>query len=79
MSPNPLLTMSPVDLLQMAGLNPLLEMGLNLLQKIKFQVRSVENYFKTSKAGPQELLIGPATQQFSCFSERERSQTRLPG
>ena len=49
--------MSPANLLQMAGLNPLLELCLNLLQKIKFQVRSIENYFKTSKAGPQELLI----------------------
>ena len=59
--------MSPVNLLQLAGLNPLLVLCLNLLQKIKFQVRSIENYFKTSKAGPHELLIGPATQQFSCF------------
>ena len=49
--------MSPANLLQMAGLNPLLELCFNLLQKIKFQVRSVGNYFKTSKAGPQELLI----------------------
>ena len=75
--------MSPANLLQIADLNPLLVLGLNLLQKIKFQVEAVENYLKTSKAGPQELLIGPATQQFSCFgdelSERERSQTRLPG
>ena len=49
--------MSPVNLLQMAGLNPLLEMGLNLLQKIQFQESSVDNYFATSNAGPQELLI----------------------
>jgi hypothetical protein len=75
--------MSPANLLQIAGLNPLLELCFNLLQKITFQIKAVENYLKTSKTGPQELLIGPATKQFSCFggelSERERSQTRLPG
>ena len=49
--------MSPANLLQIAGLNPLLEMSFNLLQTIKFQVRSVENYFNTSKARLQELLI----------------------
>ena len=49
--------MSLANLLQIAGLNPLLELCLNRLQKIKFQVRSVENYFKTSNARLQELLI----------------------
>ena len=41
--------MSPANLLQIAGLNPLLELCFNLLQKIKFQVKAVENYLKTSK------------------------------
>ena len=47
--------MSPANLLQIAGLNPLLEMSLNLSQEIRFQI--LENYFNTSKARLQELLI----------------------